>query len=509
MTAADPEGRVRHLLDVMHKTFDAAGDPIAAGMVPIADGLGQVDYVDSSTFGGGLPWFIVTAYGAVGDGSTDDRTAINAAIAALNSAGGGVLYFPATPASYFVSDALTALTVPCLVLGDGKGISQGGSSITTNHATAKLFTVSDLFIEFRGLAMKCTATTPASGGAGIATTTGHGTVCSYIDLWIEGFYDCMALQHGGRWIGDGLQIINPSRYGIWIANTDLPDGGDWSISNSEITTSSAATHTPTSAIRQDSAGGGKVVNVKINGDTSHEFVTGYDLNINGSANKTSVLTLSSNSIENVSGDAISISTTGTGAFGLIAISGLQSGLYSNNTGRVVKINAATNGAYPANGSIGIVTLDGISAHTDGTARAAISLTNTDLVTLGDMALSGFNARYTSSGDTNTVDSGATVAYATPAIVLGTAAAAGAAASVIRSDSTIVAFDATVPTTIAFSDAAATGSAAIAARRDHRHGAPANPGGFGPLLIADTHSTPIVFGDVILNEAQDDFLYADT
>ncbi len=51
MTAADPEGRVRHLLDVMHKTFDDAGDPIAAGMVPVADGLGQVDYVDSSTFG--------------------------------------------------------------------------------------------------------------------------------------------------------------------------------------------------------------------------------------------------------------------------------------------------------------------------------------------------------------------------------------------------------------------------------------------------------------------------
>ncbi len=50
MTAADPEGRVRHLLDVMHKTFDDAGDPIPAGMVPIADGLGQVDYVDSSTF---------------------------------------------------------------------------------------------------------------------------------------------------------------------------------------------------------------------------------------------------------------------------------------------------------------------------------------------------------------------------------------------------------------------------------------------------------------------------
>ncbi len=55
MTAADPEGRVRHLLDVMHKTFDAAGDPIPAGFVPITDGLGQVDYIDSSTFSGGGP----------------------------------------------------------------------------------------------------------------------------------------------------------------------------------------------------------------------------------------------------------------------------------------------------------------------------------------------------------------------------------------------------------------------------------------------------------------------
>jgi hypothetical protein len=68
--------------------------------------------------------------------------------------------------------------------------------------------------------------------------------------------------------------------------------------------------------------------------------------------------------------------------------------------------------------------------------------------------------------------GSAASFATPAIVLGTAAAAGAALTVIRSDSTIAAFDATVPTTQAFSDSAATGSAAFAARRDHLHGMPA-------------------------------------
>lgn len=65
-------------------------------------------------------------------------------------------------------------------------------------------------------------------------------------------------------------------------------------------------------------------------------------------------------------------------------------------------------------------------------------------------------------------------FATPAIVLGTAAAAGAATTTIRSDATIVAFDATAPTTQAFGDAAAAGSAAVAARRDHKHAMPAAP-----------------------------------
>lgn len=76
------------------------------------------------------------------------------------------------------------------------------------------------------------------------------------------------------------------------------------------------------------------------------------------------------------------------------------------------------------------------------------------------------------------------AFATPAIVLGTAAAAGSAATPIRSDSTIIAFDATAPTTQAVGDSAATGSAAVAARRDHKHGIPA----FGsPAAVSTANS----------------------
>ena len=93
-------------------------------------------------------------------------------------------------------------------------------------------------------------------------------------------------------------------------------------------------------------------------------------------------------------------------------------------------------------------------------------TNTTAPTLGTTAL------------VFTQFSGGGASFATPAIVLGTTAAAGAAATLIRSDSTIAAFDATVPVTQAFSDAAATGSVAFAARRDHKHGMPAVPVGGG-------------------------------
>jgi len=65
-------------------------------------------------------------------------------------------------------------------------------------------------------------------------------------------------------------------------------------------------------------------------------------------------------------------------------------------------------------------------------------------------------------------SGSGPSFATPAIVLGTAAAAGAASTVIRSDGTIVAFDATNPAAMTPASTAVVGVAAVAARRDHVH-----------------------------------------
>jgi hypothetical protein len=57
---------------------------------------------------------------------------------------------------------------------------------------------------------------------------------------------------------------------------------------------------------------------------------------------------------------------------------------------------------------------------------------------------------------------------TPAIVLGTAAAAGSAGTFLRDDDTILAFDATTPATQVHGDTGVVGSATTAARRDHKH-----------------------------------------
>lgn len=82
---------------------------------------------------------------------------------------------------------------------------------------------------------------------------------------------------------------------------------------------------------------------------------------------------------------------------------------------------------------------------------------------------------------------------TPALTLGTSDAGGAASTFVRTDATVAVFDATVPTTQAFGDAAATGSATVTARRDHKHAMPADPTGLPLALTGATAATRYVGG----------------
>lgn len=61
----------------------------------------------------------VRDYGATGNGTTDDTASINSAIAAVNSASGGVLYLPI--GTYIISSPLTTPVSYTVIRGDGMG----------------------------------------------------------------------------------------------------------------------------------------------------------------------------------------------------------------------------------------------------------------------------------------------------------------------------------------------------------------------------------------------------
>ena len=86
------------------------------------------------------PWINVkTDYGATGNGSTDDRTAINNAIAAANSSGAS-LYFPF--GTYKVSASLTALTASGVIV---KGDGRNRTIIASSSASGDVFTMAGQF----------------------------------------------------------------------------------------------------------------------------------------------------------------------------------------------------------------------------------------------------------------------------------------------------------------------------------------------------------------------------
>lgn len=86
--------------------------------------------------------FNVKDYGALGDNSTNDYTAIAAAITALTANGGGVLYFP--KGTYLVGSSLTITNVPFEISGDGKIIS---TIVSTSNTT--LFSISQNSVQYK------------------------------------------------------------------------------------------------------------------------------------------------------------------------------------------------------------------------------------------------------------------------------------------------------------------------------------------------------------------------
>ena len=97
-TAKSAAGNPTNLDSVLELWDDSAGGTdweVGSGGTPIEDAVSAVSGV----------FYNVKAYGAVGDGVTNDRNAINSANTAAVAAGGGTLFFP--PGTYLIGSTMT------------------------------------------------------------------------------------------------------------------------------------------------------------------------------------------------------------------------------------------------------------------------------------------------------------------------------------------------------------------------------------------------------------------
>ncbi len=253
--------------------------------------------------GDGISPVNVKAFGAKGDGATDDTAAIAAAIGAV-PATGGVLYFP--PGMYITTGGFTILN-PTEVVGAGEASedqSQYGSMIVDTSPTSTLFTVTAKVGIFRDLALSNTSSSTPTSGAAVFTNSTYSTQrISFDSISVNGFYDDLHVGVGQAWWLRGSYIQNFVRYGVYIQNTVHPDYGDWVVSDNyfeggSLTSSVTNNGGLTAAIEVESSGGGKISGNKINST----LYDGIRINASGSGQTL----IDHNDIEGVVGYPIEI-----------------------------------------------------------------------------------------------------------------------------------------------------------------------------------------------------------
>jgi len=93
----------------------------------------------------------------------------------------------------------------------------------------------------------------------------------------------------------------------------------------------------------------------------------------------------------------------------------------------------------------------------------------------------------------------------PAFTLGTVNTAGSAITAVASDSTLLAFDATVPDAITFGQSGSAGDSVTASRRNHAHAMAANPTADISCRVKRTEAQVIANSTVtVLNFTAEDF-----
>lgn len=153
----------------------------------------------------GRPWFDVKAYGATGDGATDDLTAIQSAVSAAVAAGGGTVYFPS--GTYLVSSLIT-LSSDITLLG-----VPGSSHIRATTGTYVVRALGTLGT------LRTVATDIARGTSVVALSSGGSDFTAGSGMWIQS--EAQALDEATHKKGELQTVLSVSSNTVTVAGSAM------------------------------------------------------------------------------------------------------------------------------------------------------------------------------------------------------------------------------------------------------------------------------------------------
>lgn len=249
----------------------------------------------------------VKDYGAVGNGSTNDTTAIQAALNAVPTNGAGV-YFPA--GTYLVPNGGLTCANPVRLYGE-PGLDGTGSRIHVTADAVTAVTLSGSASVVEGISV----THPASGTRSstlVGLVVNNANFSRLDGVKVSGFSTNLVVSTGiyysvlncsiRDFVAIGLELINPLAGG---------DAGDSTVHGCSFDRGSD-TVTGGDAVVWRSGGGLRFVNNKINGRPTHKFANGVRF-LPADGVGTAVLMVANNSIENFTGIGVELAYNANGS----------------------------------------------------------------------------------------------------------------------------------------------------------------------------------------------------
>lgn len=176
-------------------------------------------FVGDVFFKSGRPWADVRAYGAAGDGVTDDTAAIQSAINAIAALGGGIVYFP--PGHYMVlTGPLTVTSNSTLLVGAGQDTSLLDAG-TVNSVIVQVGRLTGAQIFRSGLSyLQLIGPNATSATNAVVRYTALAIECTGSDLLISGGYYAIEVDANADCVLTRIKAA--SAYGPALIYTTAP-----------------------------------------------------------------------------------------------------------------------------------------------------------------------------------------------------------------------------------------------------------------------------------------------